>query len=529
MRTAYTVGIRLALASSVGVRSQGYGSSVTVTHHPVSFYARSDQALGDAALRAKVYAATGRLLAGRQTGFAAFPAGDAVRDDAQRIRADVIAHLDEYLEQFAASVERRGGHVHWAATAADARRIVAEIAGAHGVRTAVKSKSMVSEEIELNPALERAGVRVVETDLGEWVVQLAGDHPSHIIAPIIHKSKEDVAALFRTALAATESDVADVPHMAALARRRLRAEFLRADMGVSGGNFGVAETGSLCLVTNEGNGRLTTTLPRVHVALMGIERIVPTLADLGVMLQVLARSATGQKLSVYSNIITGPRRRRGAFAGAAAEGEPDGPEELHIVLVDNGRSTLVGTELAEILHCIRCGACLNVCPVYRSIGGHAYGTVYPGPVGSVLTPALRGLAEFGELPHASSLCGACREICPVRIDLPRMLLALRARGTAEGRAPAWIRHGLWLYARLATRPRLFRAATRVGRGLVRFRAQDGWLSRMPGPLRGWTAHRDFPAPAARTFTADWRARARTRANVNLRMKMKRKNEEQKRD
>ena len=475
-----------------------------MSHQPVSFYERTDQALADAALRAKVHAATGRLLSGRETGFAAFPAGDAVRDEAQRIRAGVVARLDEYLEQFAVNVERRGGHVHWAPSAADARRIVADIAGAHGVRTAVKSKSMVSEEIELNSALERAGVRVVETDLGEWVVQLAGDHPSHIIAPIIHRSKEDVAALFRIALGASESDVADVPHMAAFARRRLRAEFLRADMGVSGGNFGVAATGSLCLVTNEGNGRLTTTVPRVHVALMGIERIVPTLADLGVMLQVLARSATGQKLSVYSNIITGPRRGFDGVDGADAE--PDGPEELHIVLVDNGRSSLVGTELAEILHCIRCGACLNVCPVYRTIGGHAYGAVYPGPVGSVLTPALRGLGEFGALPHASTLCGACREICPVRIDLPRMLLALRARDTAAGNAPRWIRHGLWLYARLATRPRLFRAATRVGRGLVRLRAKDGWVRRLPGPLNGWTAYRDLPAPAARTFTAAWRQR-----------------------
>ena len=467
--------------------------------HPVSFYERSDRALADAALRAKVHAATGRLLSGREAGFAAFPVGDAVRDEARRIRAGVVARLDEYLEQFADNVERRGGHVHWAPTAADARRIVADIAGAHGVRTAVKSKSMVSEEIELNAALERAGVRVVETDLGEWVVQLAGDHPSHIIAPIIHKSKDDVAALFRVALGATESDVADVPHMAAFARRRLRAEFLRADMGVSGGNFGVAATGSLCLVTNEGNGRLTTTVPRVHVALMGIERIVPTPADLGVMLQVLARSATGQKLSVYSNIITGPRRGRGAAEGAGAE--PDGPEELHIVLVDNGRSSLVGTDLAEILYCIRCGACLNVCPVYRAIGGHAYGTVYPGPVGSVLTPALRGLDEFGALPHASSLCGACREICPVRIDLPRMLLALRARDTAAGNAPPWIRHGLWLYAQLATRPRLFRAATWIGRRLARLGADEGWIRRLPGPLHGWTDHRDFPAPAARTFTA----------------------------
>lgn len=471
-----------------------------MTASTASFYRRVDEAVADAALRAKVQKATNRLVLGRQASFASFPLGDAVRDRAQAIRADVVSHLDQYLEQFAASVERRGGHVHWAATAADALAIVTGIARDRGVRTAVKSKSMVSEELKLNEALEAAGVRVVETDLGEWVVQLGRDHPSHIIAPIIHMSREDVAALFRRALGASEDEVADVPRMCAMARRILRAEFLRADMGISGGNFGVAETGSLCLVTNEGNGRLTTTVPRLHVALMGIERLVPTMADLGVMLQVLARSATGQKLSVYSNILTGPRR----------PGEPDGPDELHIVLVDNGRSRLVGTELAEILHCIRCGACLNACPVYQSIGGHAYGSVYPGPVGSVLSPALRGLEAFGALPHASSLCGACREVCPVRIDLPRMLLALRARDVAEQGAPAWISGGLRMYARLAQRPGLFRAAARMARTATRAIARDGWIRRLPGPLAGWTDHRDFPALAPRSFQERWRDRQEAR-------------------
>ena len=338
----------------------------------VSFYRRAEDALADAALGAKVQRATGRLLASRELGFGAFAGADAVRDRAQAVRADVIAHLDRYLAQFAAAVEAHGGQVHWADTADDARRIVEEIAASRGVKHAVKSKSMISEELELNGALEAAGVHVVETDLGEFVVQVAGEHPSHIIGPIIHKSKDDVAALFEQKLGATPSDVADVPHMAAFARRLLRAEFLRADMGISGANFGVAETGSLCIVTNEGNGRLTTTVPRVHVALMGIERVVPSFADLGLMLQLLARSATGQPLTVYTNIISGPRRRGRTAAGGDEHGagEPDGPDELHVVLVDNGRSSLLGTELAEILHCIRCGACLNVCPVYQSIGGH---------------------------------------------------------------------------------------------------------------------------------------------------------------
>ena len=498
-----------------------------------AFYRRAEDALADAALAAKVQRATGRLLANREVGFQALTDADGVRDRARAVRADVIAHLDRYLSQFAASVQQRGGQVHWADTADDARRIVTEIAASRGVQHVVKSKSMVSEELELNGALEAAGVRVVETDLGEFVAQVGGEHPSHIIGPILHKSKEDVAELFERQLGATATDVADVPHLAAFARRLLRAEFLRADMGISGANFGVAATGSLCIATNEGNGRLTTTVPRVHVALMGIERLVPTLADLGLMLQLLARSATGQSLTVYTNIISGPRRRSAvpsdnegprvsepASAGLAAstedvvrslEDEPDGPDELHVVLVDNGRSRLLGTELAEILYCIRCGACLNVCPVYQSVGGHAYGTVYMGPVGSVLTPALRGLGPFGELPHASSLCGACREICPVRIDIPRMLLALRAQATRERRGPAWIRVGLALYGRLARHPRLFRAAARVGRGLIAAKARDGWVREMPGPLAGWTAHRDFPVPAAKTFQDLWRERGKRRA------------------
>jgi len=268
----------------------------------------------------------------------------------------------------------------------------------------------------------------------------------------------------------------------------------------------VAETGSICLVTNEGNGRLTTTVPRIHVALMGIERIVPNIEDLGTMLRVLARSATGQPLSVYSNILSGPRRT----TDDETLSEPDGPDELHVVLVDNGRSELLGGELAEILYCIRCGACLNACPVYQSIGGHAYGSVYPGPVGAVLTPALQGLGVFGELPQASSLCGACREVCPVRIDIPRMLLALRRRSVQEIGAPAWIRYGMRAYAAAATRPALFRFAVRASRAALGLLARRGWVTRLPGPLSGWTSTRDFPAFAKRTFQDQWRSGARQR-------------------
>jgi len=375
---------------------------------------------------------------------------------------------------------------------------------------------MVSEEIDLNAALARAGVDVLETDLGEFIVQVDKDHPSHIVAPIIHKSRHDIAKSFR-GLGATDEDVVDVPQMTAFARRLLRAGFLKADMGISGGNFGVAETGSLCVCTNEGNGRLTTTLPRVHVALMGIERVVPTLADLDVMLQLLGRSATGQKLTVYTNIISGPRRGQGATGAQGAMGaqgatgatdESDGPEHLHIVLVDNGRSRLLGGELAEILYCIRCGACLNACPVYQQVGGHAYGSVYPGPVGAVLTPGLRGLAGWEDLPQASSLCGACREVCPVRIDIPRMLLSLRAESTRLSLTPAWATSGLGMLRRLAVRPKAFRLAQSLAARATRLLARDGWIRWLPGHLSAWTRQRDFPAFAPETFMRRWERRAR---------------------
>jgi len=395
--------------------------------------------------------------------------------------------------------------VHWAETAEDATRIVADIARASGVTLAVKSKSMVSEEIELNAALERAGVRVVETDLGEFVVQVAEDRPSHIITPIIHKSRHDVARLFREKLGAAPEDVADIPAMTAFARRTLRAEFLRAGMGISGANVAVAETGTVCIVTNEGNGRLTTSLPRVHVALVGLERIVPSAADLAVVLSLLARSATGQALSVYTSLMTGPRRRP-AGPGGAGRAEPDGPEEMHVVVVDNGRSRLLGGPLAEVLYCIRCGACLNVCPVYQHIGGHAYGGVYPGPIGSVVMPGLMGLEGWSELAQASSLCGACRDACPVRINLPHLLLELRGQAAAKRLAPAWLRMAMPVYAAVVKRPGLYRAGGAAAGLVARLVGRNGWVRRLPGPLGAWTASRDFPVPAARSFLREHRER-----------------------
>jgi L-lactate dehydrogenase complex protein LldF len=472
-----------------------------VTPAPLPFHRRAADALADARLQEALDISTGRMTAARRQAFAALEGGEAIRDRARQIRQQTVTHLGAYLEQFVTQARAAGAVVTFAPTAQAATEYVVALAEARQVARVVKSKSMVTEEIALNTALEARGIRVVETDLGEYVVQLDHDHPSHIIAPIIHKTRRDVAETFRRELGATDADVEDVPAMTAFARRQLRAEFLAADMGISGVNFAIAETGSICLCTNEGNGRLTTTAPRIHVAMMGLERVVPTLADLSVVLQVLARSATGQPLTVYTNVVTGPRRA----------GDPDGPSELHIVIVDNGRSRLLQTELEEILYCIRCGACLNACPVYQEIGGHTYGSVYPGPVGSVFTPGVFDGDRWNDLPHASSLCGACREVCPVRIDIPRMLLALRARTVAAGHDPLWVRAGLRIYRFAGTRPWLFRLGGRLGRLALRLRGRGRSIESLPGPLGGWTRYRTFPPMARETFTERWKRRQRRTA------------------
>ena len=464
------------------------------------FHPRVAKALGDAQLSIALGRATGRFTTLRTQAIGELPEADAVRDRARAIRAATLRRLDALLEQFEASVTRAGGRVHWAPDAAAARNAVLELVKAHGVRRVVKAKSMISEEIGLNNALESAGAEVIESDLGEYVIQLAGETPSHIIAPAFHKTKEQIGRLFHEKLGVPVTD--DPAEMTAVARARLRDVYLTADLGISGVNFGVAETGTLVVVTNEGNASLTMSGPRLHVALMGIERIAPTLDDVSVLLKVLARSATGQKLSVYTDLVTGPRRR--ATNGGPRTGEPDGPEELHVVLVDNGRSRVLGTSAAEILYCIRCGACLSACPVYKSIGGHAYGSVYSGPIGAVLTPALDGLGPWQDLPQASSLCGACREVCPVRIDIPRMLLELRAESVAAGHGPAWVRLGLKAYRLAAVHPRLFRLALTASGWASRALARGGWIRRLPGPLAGWTDHREFPALAREPFSVQLR-------------------------
>ncbi len=463
-----------------------------------SFEQRTADALGDARLRTTLRTVTTAILGYRRAGLGRLADSDDWRDHARRIRAHTLARLDSYLEQFVQNVEAHGGHAYYAATADDAVRYVRNLALARNVKLVVKGKSMVTEEIELNRHLEGASVRVVETDLGEYIVQLANDRPSHIVMPIMHMNRGQVADLFRDKLGAADADVSDIPAMTQLARRVLREEFINADMGISGVNFAVAETGSITTCTNEGNGRLSTTMPRIHVAMMGIERIVPTVQDLGVMLQVLARSATGQNLTVYTNVVNGPRPAKGPRA------EGDGPDEFHVVMVDNGRSRVLGSELAEILYCIRCGACLNTCPVFQQIGGHAYGGVYSGPIGAVLTPALGGLADFHELPHASSLCGACKDVCPVRIDIPRMLLKLRADTVDAGKSPWWIGAGMRVLGWIGTRPRAFRWAGGVAGMGTRTMAKDGWIRHLPGHLSAWTRTRDFPAMPRRSFQQRWK-------------------------
>ncbi|HEY7288234.1 MAG TPA: LutB/LldF family L-lactate oxidation iron-sulfur protein [Vicinamibacterales bacterium] len=464
------------------------------------FPKRVESALADAQLRTALDRATGQLGARRLLALATLDQPDVIRDQARAARLKAVANLGEFLERFEAKLIANGAHVHWAETAADANQIVADIASRTATRRIVKSKSMVSEETHLNAALAHDGVDVVETDLGEYIVQLRNDRPSHIIAPIVHLTREQVGRVMEQRLAVPFTD--DAKQLAAIARARLRQEFLRADMGISGANFGVVDTGTICLVTNEGNGRMVTTLPRVHVVLMGIEKLVETMADLDMCLKVLARSATGQKITVYTTLVRAPRGRDDA----------DGPEELHVVLLDNGRSRMRAGDTAEILACIRCGACLNACPVYRTIGGHAYGDTYPGPVGAIVTPGLRGLEEWRDLPHASSLCGACREVCPVRLDIPRMLLSLRAVD-APASVPRAVRSGLSMFAWLAVRPALYRRAMRVGRWMLRRRSRGGWIARLPGIAGRWTLSRSFRAPARASFQELWQQRERTKGKV----------------
>ncbi len=460
-------------------------------HH--EFMAASREALNSPNLQTALHRLGETLAAGNRTAFEKLPGSSLLRDKARAIKDHTLANLDQYIEQLERSVTALGGQVHFAADAADAQQIVAAIAKQAGVRKIVKSKSMVTEEIHLNHALEEAGFEVTETDFGEYIIQLAGERPSHIVAPVVHKTVEEVAEVMNRRL--NSNTPADAKELAQLARRILRVKFAESEMGITGGNFLVAETGTLVLITNEGNGRLTTTVPKIHVALVGIEKVIPKLSDLPIFLKILARAATGQKLSIYTSLITGPRK----------PGEGDGPEVFHLVLLDNGRSKILGSPMRESLFCIRCGACLNACPVYRKIGGHAYGGIYSGPIGAVLTPLFDGLEGNYHQPHASSLCGACQTACPVKIQIPELLVRNRAAlhdnhhvHWAEDRMyrlwSGWMRSPWW-YGWLTW------SATRILSRLAR----SGWMKRLPGPLSGWTASRDFPAPSAKRFRDAWHA------------------------
>lgn len=387
-------------------------------------------------------------------------------------KQQVLANWDRYLEQFEANVIANGGRVHWAETADDARRIVLTIARQHDVRSVVKSKSMVTEEIHLNTALEQAGIRVVETDLGEFVCQIRGEAPFHIVTPIMHLSRQEVAETFREKLDPSASDRAE--ELTMIARQRLRAAFLEAEMGVTGANFLIAETGQIAITENEGNARLCFSVPPLHVVLAGIEKLLPSVDDLALFWPLLATSGTGQPMTVYNSLIAGP--------------PPGG--ELHVVLVDNGRTRLwAAPEQREALRCIRCGACLNICPVYQNIGGHSYGTTYQGPIGSVVTPLLRDDDDWSHLSYASSLCGACTDVCPVGIHLHHHLLANRRDAVAR-RLDAWWQR--WL----------FRSWLWVMRTPVRYR----WVGRFAAwaGMVGFRAPRGFPVPAGRTFRDWWR-------------------------
>ncbi len=461
-------------------------------YRSLPFAQRVETALVDDHLHVAIERATSKLRSGRGAAFANLEHAEAVRDAARAAKLRALARLDENLLRFEESLHQNGVQVHWALDAEQCKKIVLDIARRHQVKSVVKGKSMVTEEIHLNDALIAEGIEVLETDLGEYIVQLAQDRPSHIIMPIIHMTREDVGELFQKKLSIPYTS--EPKELCAVAREKLRRNFVRADMGISGGNFGVVETGTICLVSNEGNIRMCTTLPRVHVAILGIEKLVPTLADLDPFIKVLARSGTGQKITVYTSLIQGPRKSK----------DEDGPDEVHVVLIDNGRTSTLMGETAEMLACIRCGACLNACPVYQQIGGHAYGDIYPGPMGSVLTPTLRGLAPWQELPQASSLCGACRDVCPVRIDIPRMLLHLRERSHLDKRSnPLWVRLAMKAFAALATRPRLFEGAARAAALWLRLQSKDGFVTRGLGQVRRWTRHRDLPVPASQTFKKWW--------------------------
>ncbi|MBV2235562.1 MAG: iron-sulfur cluster-binding protein [Sterolibacterium sp.] len=466
----------------------------------IHFKQRVSEKLADAELQHNLQCSRGKFVDKRAHAMAELAEWAdlaALRDAAQEIRDRVLADLDLWLERFEAEATRRGATVLWARDGAEVCRLTVDIARRHGVRKVVKSKSMLSEEAALNQALTAAGIQPVETDLGEYILQINNNEPpSHIVAPVVHKSKEEISRLFAQAHQRPASS--DIHEMTREAREVLRPHFMTAEMGISGGNFLVAETGSLALVTNEGNGRLVTTLPKVHVAITGIEKVVPTLEDLSVLMRLLPRSATGQTISNYFSVLTGPKRAE----------DTDGPEHMYFILVDNGRAELAASDYAAMLRCIRCGACMNHCPVYQTVGGQAYGWVYPGPMGSVLTPLLTGLQQAPDLPHASTLCGQCAAVCPVNIPLPQLLRQLREDQQTQGLRPPSERLLLKIWSWLARHPRAYAIASRMLAGYLCWLAGSAGRIRLLTPLPEWTQGRDLPAPARDSFRQQYAQRLR---------------------
>jgi L-lactate dehydrogenase complex protein LldF len=461
------------------------------------FKANAARELANDTLRAALTKSKGHFTEGRTTAAENLPEFEELRDQSRDIKDHTIEHLDFYLEAYEKKVKESGGHVHWARTAEDARRITLEICKSVDAKEVNKGKSMISEECEINQMLEANGIRAVETDLGEYIIQLRGEKPSHIIAPAVHLTKAQVEESFRANHTHLDPDrvLEEPPTLLDEARTILRKKYFEAEVGMTGANLLIAETGSSIIVTNEGNGDLSQLIPKVHIVLASVEKIVPTLEDAATILRVLARSATGQEFSSYTTLSTGPKR----------EGDPDGPEQYHVILLDNGRTDMIGTEFQEMLRCIRCGACMNHCPVYQSVGGHAYGWVYPGPMGSVLSPGLLGVDEAGHLPNASTFCGRCEEVCPVRIPLPKLMRNWREQEFEKHLSPGSVRVGLGIWAFVAKRPKLYQLATGIQmRMLARMGRAKGRLSSVP-LAGGWTKYRDLPAPEGRTFQSRWKS------------------------
>ncbi|WP_342417677.1 LutB/LldF family L-lactate oxidation iron-sulfur protein [Paenibacillus sp. FSL R10-2782] len=454
---------------------------------------RAELALNDDFLRNAVRFTTERLRNGKQAASEQHGNWEEWRERGRQIRLHTIAHLDYYLNLFVDNARANGVHIHFADTAADAVRITLDIAAHNQARSVVKSKSMVSEELHLNQALEGVDIETIESDLGEYIIQLAGEAPSHIVIPAIHKNRYQIAELLSKE--AGEELSADTTILAGFVRKKLREKFLEADIGMTGCNFAIAETGSMVLFENEGNARMVSTLPRTQITLMGMERIIPSWTDLEVMATLLPRSATGQKLTMYMSGISGPRRSQDA----------DGPEEMHIIIVDNGRSLQLGNpEFQELLNCIRCGACLNACPVYRHIGGHAYGGTYSGPIGAVLTPALHGnIEEWNDIASASSLCGACYEACPVKIPLHDMLVYLRRRKVEAGQGDKLEAAGMKGFATVVSSSKRFTAAIRLGQIAQKVVVRKGEITLKLGPLKGWNTYRVAPSLAKKSFRQQW--------------------------